>query len=173
MLCSDFEKKLKEVDPKFYLEFNHRAGGYHPDFYYTGIYYDYRYVGPVPLGIVPDYSIVGVDKETIELNNLPTVPIGRFYDKNFIDFVRVERPKALKERFLARGLYPICSNLVNKNLIKNLDKFYKVFGFTPESGRNEFPKRYLSCEIKTVAEIPDDDIEKYFWVKGDTQRYFT
>lgn len=153
MLTMNFMEKLQKIDSGFYLDTKHRLCPYHPDFGFSGLYHNDKYLFAIPHNDIPELTICSLSGAELRTQGYACSDMdgttSNFYDKEFIDKVNAIDRRVINERcetrILARGYLAAVSELVKRGFFSK-QKARLVFKCEVEPNRNEFPKRYLDWE---------------------------
>lgn len=136
MLFCDFHAKLKRLNPDLWIDCNNEVKPYHKDFPVAGLYLGkgpHKYLMGVPHNHVPEYSYFGVDRNKLTPEEAAEIDRTGF------------APPGVEERMLWRGWKAIVNNLVVRGIVDR-KKAEKVFQFSIEERRTEYPHHYIHIE---------------------------
>lgn len=154
MQATEFERRLRKLNNRIWIDFKYRLTGEHPDFPCTSLYVDGHRLLGVPWGEIYERTIWGVNIPKLELHDYDRLPpLESWLDQDWVAHHEKHDPDAFDTRIVARGYGFILGELVKKGYIglREAEKEFKVsLAQYMYEGENTTPRRYLGLEFESV-----------------------
>ncbi len=138
---NDFGHKLKWLNSNLWIDPNHATTPYEQGYEWVGLYNGSKYEFGIPRFWIPKYSIIALEQGYLQrfADEFSPQDLEDIWKHGLLpDFWK----EKVNQRLYLRGLIPILSDLVRRNVInhKQAEKLFEV-SFTPQ--RLVYPANFI------------------------------